>query len=58
MGLFSPTVHQGSGRTTFWNSYPIMMCGKVVRCDPGSSWHNTGRAVDCGGCLKAMRRAA
>lgn len=53
MGLFN-TVHQGSGRTTFWNSFPIMMCGKVVWATPGSAWHNTGQRVDCRGCLKAM----
>lgn len=57
MGLLN-TVHQGSGRTTLWNGYPIMLCGKVVRCDPGSGWRNTAGKVDCSGCLRAMRRAA
>lgn len=57
MGWLS-TVHQSSGRTTLWNGYPIMLCGKVVRCEPGSGWRNTSQQVDCSGCRKRMERHA
>lgn len=49
-------VHQASGRTTLWNSWPVMLCGKVVRPDGRyPDWRRTGKRVDCPGCLKRMR---
>ena len=59
MGLFS-TTHQASGKRSWWSGHPVMMCGKVMHRAPGNDdgWRPGGNArVDCGGCLRAMRRA-
>jgi hypothetical protein len=55
MGLFGPTVHAGSGRTTLFGN-PIMMCGKVYRLGDSGNGQRTGGPATCSGCKRALRK--